>query len=577
MTAFTRENVLHALRARVEATAPYQITDPGHPDVGGIVPPATGIAEPGHVGTAAFIAASAFCALGGDTDPIVLARAVAGCDYLLHAQRESGLIDLRSVNYESPPDTAFAVQQLAAVLAIGRARGRDDAAWNGFVGRAEIFVRRAARGVATGGFHTPNHRWVIAGAVAQLAALFPDLAPDLAGPMNAYLAEGFDADAEGAYLERSVGVYDAVTNRSLLLVAAHWPDEAVRAAAFASVRANLDFNLHLLHADATAETGLSRRQDIGTRPVPLPLAAPYFDAGIALDEPRYLQAAATLWEADRRDDDGHRLVDILWLAHALLSHGEPLPDRAALPPLPDVYTRLYPRNGVWRVRRGPLSLTAFRGMTRIIGLTYGAAELVALSISLSYFGTGRFAADTLTAESAEGDTATLTYDGTPIPRRPGYDLPLGRPVPPEAWLSSLSEREYIPRPPASGELTVRALPDGCELRYRNTDGMDNISVQIALDFAPGGVWETGDTAVQPQPGQVLFLTSGYGTMRYGAHALTIGPGAGAHRIWDMRDSTPPTPGTTRVLLALLTPTDHTFTIRGVSGIAPLMNGNDRIG
>lgn len=563
MTAFTRANVFHALRMRVEATAPFQITDPAHPDAGGIAPPATGIAEPGHVGTAAFIAASVLCALGGDAAAVLLERATHAADYLLRAQRESGLIDLRSVNYESPPDTAFAVQQLAAVLAVGRQQGRGDVAWGAFVERAELFLRRAATGVATGGFHTPNHRWVIAGAVAQLAALFPDLAPDLAGPLRAYLDEGFDADDEGAYLERSAGVYDAVTNRSLLLVAEHWPDEGTRAAVEASVRANLDLDLHLLHADATAETGLSRRQDAGSRPVPLALAAPYLHAGWAYDEPRYLRAAATLWEA-AWDDDAHRLVDVLWLAWTLLAHPRPLPDAATLPALPDDFTRLYGRNGLWRVRRGPLSLSAFRGGTRLLGMVYGGAELAALSISLSYFGTGRFEADTLTAA---GDTATLTYGGTRIARRPGYDLPLGRPVPPDAWLSTLGERAFIPRPPASGELTIRALPDGAELRYRNTDGMDDISVQIALDFAPGGVWETGDTALRPEPGQVLFLKSGHGTMRYGAHALTVGPGAGAHRIWAMRDATPPTPGTVRVLLALLTPADHAFTVRGASGIA----------
>lgn len=567
MTAFTHDDIVRALHAGVEGAAPYQITDPTHPDAGGIAPASTGIAEPGHVGTAAFVAASALCALAGDDDPALLARATHAADYLLRAQRASGLIDLRSINHDSPPDTAFAVQQLAAALSVGRHQGRNDpdtlpAGWGALAARLETFLQRAAHGVATGGFHTPNHRWVIAGATAQLAALFPDLAPALAAPLRAYLAEGFDADDEGAYLERSVGVYDAVTDRSLLLVAAHWPDAAVVAAAHAAVRANLDFNLHLLHADVTAETGLSRRQDAGTRAVPLALAAPYLHAGLALDEPRFVRAAATIWEASTPDDDRHRLVDLLWLAWVALAQPAPLPDATALPALPDTYTRLFARNGLWRVRRGPLSLSVFEGNTRILGLRYGDAELAALSISLSYFGAGRFAADTLTTD---GDTATLTYAGRGRPRRPGYDLPLGRPVPPEGWQAALAERDSIPRPPAAGELTVRALPDGCELHYRTTDGMDGTPAQVALDFAPGGVWETGDTALHPQPGQVLFLTEGHGTMRYGAYALTVGPGAGAHRVWAMREATPPPPGTVRVLLALLTPIDHTFTIRGVSG------------
>jgi hypothetical protein len=42
---------------------------------------------------------------------------------------------------------------------------------------------------------------------------------DVREAIRAYLAEGIDIDDEGTYLERSFGVYDAVTNRSLLLFA----------------------------------------------------------------------------------------------------------------------------------------------------------------------------------------------------------------------------------------------------------------------------------------------------------------------------------------------------------------------
>ena len=74
-----------------------------------------------------------------------------------------------------------------------------------------------------GGFHTPNHRWVIASALAQAARFSPD--QDVRRTVNAYLTEGVDLDAEGFFIERSVGVYDAVNTRSLLLIAENygWP------------------------------------------------------------------------------------------------------------------------------------------------------------------------------------------------------------------------------------------------------------------------------------------------------------------------------------------------------------------
>ncbi len=81
-------------------------------------------------------------------------------------------------------------------------------------------MRRAVIGIscATAGFHTPNHRWadrLCAGVGRRAAAR----SGGRSRSVDAYLAEGIDIDAEGAYLERSIGVYDGVTNRSLLLLA----------------------------------------------------------------------------------------------------------------------------------------------------------------------------------------------------------------------------------------------------------------------------------------------------------------------------------------------------------------------
>jgi hypothetical protein len=98
-----------------------------------------------------------------------------------------------------------------------------------------------------------------------------------------------------------------------------------------------------------------------------------------------------------------------------------------------------------------------------------------------------------------------------------------------------------------------------ELRYRTLDNYPGVTTQLALDFAPGGVWETADTAVQPQAGQVIFLKRGYGTMRYGNDVIRVGPGAFAHRMWEMRDAEA-APDCVRVLLTFCTPVDHALSL-----------------
>ena len=217
--------------------------------------------------------------------------ALLAADAMMRAQRPSGLLDLLSVNYDSSPDTGFTVQQLCTVIELGRMQAQDDAVWVALLGKIEQFIRRAVPGMMDGGFHTPNHRWVIAAALSQAARLFPDL--DVRRTVDAYLAEEVDIDAEGFFIERSVGVYDAVNDRSLLLIAENygWP------AALDAVERNLTLDLRLLHADGTAETGLSRRQDYGTREVALGLAPCYLMFHGMRPNPLFSRAAQWLWDA----------------------------------------------------------------------------------------------------------------------------------------------------------------------------------------------------------------------------------------------------------------------------------------
>jgi hypothetical protein len=554
MTDLTRDAVLRSLADHLVAALDWQVTDSARPDHGGLIRPEWGIAQAG--GAAGWLAGCALVWLGGGADEAtrreLLARASPVADYLLRAQRPSGLIDLLDCNYDSSPDTGFAVQLLCAALEVGHKLPSDDPEWRHLAGRLEQFACRAVGGMLAGGFHTPNHRWVLASALAQAGALWPDLPVE--PTIAAYLAEGIDIDPEGAYIERSVGVYDAVCDRSLLLLAEHRPADAP--ALRAAVRANLDFDLHLLHADGSAETGLSHRQDYGTRVVPTTLVAPLLHSALRDPDPHLARAARWLWRQGTPS-----LPDCLWLAYVLLAHGEPAPGEAGLPA---DFARHFPHNGLWRARRGALSVTAFRGVPRLLALRHGAAELSGVSIHQSYFSqaSGRFIGDEL---AGEGERAILHSRGQADPRRPGYEQPLGRAVPPERWTDLLPERDLRRLPPAASELAAELVPGGLDLRYRTLDGMSGVVAQVAFDFPPGGTWETGDTSLRPVAGQTIFLKRGHGVMRYGTDTIRLGPGNDAHRTWQMRHTEPPT-GHVRVLLPFLTPVEHTFEIRVGRGL-----------
>ncbi len=549
MQPLTIVTLLDQLEQQLEQIAPKQILDPTHPQYGGIVHPDFGLAEPhsaiGFISTIAYL-----CMNQKENMAAWLERANLAADYLLKAQRPSGRIDLLSVNYDSSPDTGFAVQLLCTVIELSRVHHVDSHLWIQLLAKIESFIRRAVPGMISGGFHTPNHRWVITSALVQAKALFPDLVVEAA--VTSYLAEGFDLDEEGMYIERSVGTYDAVNDRSLLLINENWDAPG----ALEAVQKNLDLDLRLLHADGTAETGLSRRQDYGTRAVPVGLAPCFLLLNAVKPSPLFEAAALYLWE--HSPDNGGNL---LWLLYPLMKYGEP---ESRSIQLPENYTFTLTKNGIWRSRRGLLSASAFQATTRLFSLVFGDAELSSVKISQTYFGyeTGWFISDEM--ETVQNGVALISK-GQANPRRPGYEMPLGRPVDPDLWDETKKERDLYRLPPALSRLTFVEADNGFDLHYQTLDGMDRVAAQVAFDFPPGGIWETADTSLKPQKGQVIFLKQGSGRMKYGNDVIEISPGAHAHTMWEMREAQT-APDSVRVLLTYLTPVDVKIKIRTHRGV-----------
>ncbi|MCP2329479.1 hypothetical protein HDA40_007986 [Hamadaea flava] len=313
-------------------------------------------------------------------------------------------------NVDSPPDSAFSVNDLADIALMLRLDGTPLAAAapeaeREVAGELEAMLTVITPALLTGGVHTPNHRWELSAALARLHRLWPLTA--LAARVEQWLAEGVDLDDSGLYSERSANYAAHVSNPSLLVIG----EVFGRTELLDAVERNLDATLDLLLPDGSVETILSRRQD---QRFPMRLSA-------------YLLPLREIARIRKRPD-------LAWAAQLALTQGLPSPgDAATLLVLnPDIALELPPAEAPARRRRGvfpaaglvvdhrpAVTSVVFGGSDHprqqrirsglansptFLRLYAGAAVLDSVRLSRTFFGLGPFRADGLTLD---GDTVTL--------------------------------------------------------------------------------------------------------------------------------------------------------------------------
>jgi hypothetical protein len=445
--------------------------------------------------------------------------------FLQRSQSAEGFIDLLSTNFNSPPDTGFVVHNAATAAAIANRYGDREV-----VRLLRPFLVKAADGMSVGGIHTPNHRWVVAAALAQVNGVFPN--PAYVRRIDQWLAEGIDIDEDGQYTERSTVTYNTVVNRALVVMAA----KLGRQELLDPVRANLQAMLHLLHPDGEVVTEVSRRQDQFGRGT---MAGYWFSVLYLAMHDRDTRMAGLARMIGRERVPLSALLEYPELAG-------PLPEAGTLP---DNYEKLLPAIGLARIRRGGYDATVvLSGNSRFLSLRGSGAVVQAVRFATSFFGKGQF-------EPHSG-----AKEGTGYSLRQSLDAPYYQPldppqrVTPANWAALRPHRRVSQVCRLEQTAFVEETHGGFAVRIESR-GTPGVPLAVEISLREGGALEGCRPA--PRQPEAWILDKGFATYRVNGGAIRFGPGAAPHLETQLRGAESKLPGTS-VYITGYTPFAHTI-------------------
>ncbi|HYZ86831.1 MAG TPA: hypothetical protein VE621_20615 [Bryobacteraceae bacterium] len=454
----------------------------------------------------------------------VFARMQMASETLLRETSADGNIDNPVTNWNSPPDTAFAVRSLASGAILARRAGNREAS-----ALLEPWLRKAGASLARGGIHTPNHRWVVCAALAQVHELFSE--PSYLKRIDQWLAEGIDIDEDGQYDERSTAVYNPITDNAFTTMAA----KLKRPELLDPVRKNLNAMLYLLHPGYEVVTEISRRQDLNQRG---DMGGYWFS----------LQHLAV------RDNDGRfatlsrHFAPTRGSLPALLEYPEINIAKPSPQPVPDTYEKTFPGLGLTRIRRGELSACIFADNSRFFTLRKGVAVINAVRFASAFFGKAQFR-PTSVAKREGAWFLTQSLEG---PYYQPFQPP--RRIQASEWTDTQKQRPQSEVMKLTQSAEIRETPTGFRIRIR-ANGTKDVPLAIEVNLREGGKLDGVEPAPDVPSG--FLLSRGQAVYKLGGNTIKFGPGLAVNTYTQVRGAESKLSGPS-VYLTGLTPFDHTL-------------------
>jgi hypothetical protein len=439
--------------------------------------------------------------------PELMQRMKLAVDFLTRHQSPDGNIDLLITNFNSPPDSAFATWGAAQAAFIARQQGFAD-----IEKMIEPVLRRMGSGMVKGGIHTPNHRWVVSSALAQLNTLYPGAG--YVRRIDQWLAEGIDIDSDGQYTERSTVTYNGITNRAFTILAI----KLGRPHLLDPVRKNLESMMYLLHPGNECVTDISRRQDQYTRGGM---------QGYALSL-KYLAVKDRNGVYENLARQFPPSIGDL-MEYPELSGAAPEPK-----PVPDNYEKIFPALQTARLRRRDASTTIrLSGTSRFLSVRRGGAVIEAIRFASAFFGKGQF----VPSQGAKrGDSFVLAQE-LDAPYWQPLDPP--QPVGTEDWEELRARRERTEVCRLRYAASISESPDGIRLRVQ-ASGTDDVPLAVELGLRDGVTLEGAEK--HPRVADAFLAAGKDVVLRSGGDAIRVRGLTKVHSYVLVRGAEPKLPG-----------------------------------
>jgi hypothetical protein len=436
---------------------------------------------------------------------------------LLNLQHEDGTIDLLSTNFHSTPDLGFTIYPVATAYSI--MLQKKELRYGELPGQIKTYLLNAGKALSVGGIHTPNHRWVVSGALAWINSFFPN--PAYKARIDQWLAEKIDIDPDGQYHERSTAVYTPVTNRCLLDVAKKMNYDQL----YEVVRKNLDMTFFLVHANGEIATESSIRQDKY-------LQRNMYGYYLAYNKMALRDKSSRFSGMVHYIESTVSVDQLLYMLPIFIEDPVSLTKLPTPEPIPNQYHKYFKYSDMVRIREENVDMSIISNNATFFTFFKGQAAIEGMRLSAAFFGKGQFESPQL---EKEGDTYILSSTLTgpyfqPLPKEkiPNHGEAWGQVPRSERQQSEVQTLQTKIRiTPVNGTATIRV----------SVEGPENLPVTLELGLRTGGTLQNV-TAKKGIENAFLIDEGKFAVYQHEDDIIKIGPGMTAHKWTQLRGALP---------------------------------------